>query len=43
MKKELYVIVSETSAFFYTTPPRELLELLKKYGLDFEEKAVFCG
>jgi hypothetical protein len=44
MKKELYVIVSETSAFFYTAPPRELLKLLKKYGLEFvEEKVVFCG
>ena len=44
MKKELNIVVSKNSAFFYTNPPRELLELLKKkFGLNFEEKVVFCG
>jgi hypothetical protein len=43
MKKEIYIVVSKNSAFFYTNPPRELLELLKKFGLNFEEKVVFCG
>jgi hypothetical protein len=43
MKKELNIIVSENSVFFYTAPPKELLNLLKRFGLDFDEKVVFCG
>jgi hypothetical protein len=42
-KKELHIIVSKNSAFFYTAPPKELLKLLKKYGMAFEEKVVYCG
>jgi hypothetical protein len=41
-KKELHIIVSKNSVFFYTNPPKELLDLLKKF-LDFEERVVFCG
>ena len=43
MKKELNIIVSENSVFFYTNPPKELIDLLKRFGLDFEERVVFCG
>jgi hypothetical protein len=42
-KKELHIIVSENSVFFYANPPKELIDLLKRFGLDFEEKVVFCG
>jgi hypothetical protein len=42
-KKELNIIVSENSVFFYTNPPRELLEMLRKLGISFEEKVVYCG
>jgi hypothetical protein len=42
-KKELNIVVSKNSAFFYTNPPRELLHLLRRIGLDFEEKVVYCG
>ena len=42
-KKELNIIVSKNSAFFYTNPPKELLNLLKRFGLDFEEKVIHCG
>jgi hypothetical protein len=42
-KKELHIVVSENSVFFYANPPSELLMLLKKFGLNFEEKVVFCG
>jgi hypothetical protein len=42
-KKELYIVVSENSVFFYTNPPKDLLDLLRRIGLDFEEKVVFCG
>jgi hypothetical protein len=42
-KKELHIIVSKNSVFFYANPPSELLMLLKKFGLNFEEKVVYCG
>jgi hypothetical protein len=44
-KKELHIIVSKNySVFFYTSPPKDLLHLLKRrFGLDFEEKVVYCG
>jgi len=42
-KKELHIIVSENSVFFYANPPSELLMLLKKFGLNFEEKVIYCG
>jgi len=42
-KKELHIIVSENSAFFYTNPPKELLNLLRKLGLEFNEKVIYCG
>jgi hypothetical protein len=43
-KKELNIVVSKNSAFFHTNPPRELLNLLReRFGLDFEEKVIFCG
>jgi hypothetical protein len=42
-KKELHIIVSKNSAFFYNNPPRELLEMLRRLGIDFEEKVVYCG
>jgi len=44
MKKELHIIVSKNySVFFYTSPPRELLEMLRKLGISFEEKVIYCG
>jgi hypothetical protein len=42
-KKELHIIVSKNSIFFYTNPPKDLLHLLKRFGLNFEERVVFCG
>jgi hypothetical protein len=43
-KKELNIIVSENSVFFYTNPPKELLHLLKRrFGLDFKKKVIYCG
>jgi hypothetical protein len=42
-KKELNIIVSKNSAFFYTNPPKELLNLLRKLGLEFNEKVIYCG
>jgi hypothetical protein len=44
MKKELHIIVSKNSVFFYTNPPKDLLHLLKRrFGLNFEEKVLYCG
>jgi hypothetical protein len=44
MGDEVNIIISQNKAFFYTHPPRKLLELLReKYGLQFKEKVIYCG
>jgi len=40
---DVNIILYNNIIFFYQKPPRKLLKLLKKYGLDFEVKVVYCG
>jgi hypothetical protein len=43
MGGEVNIIISQNKAFFYTHPPKKLLKLLRKYGLQFKEKVIYCG
>ena len=40
---EVEAVISSESFFFFTAPPRRLLELLRGLGLEFEEEVVYCG
>jgi hypothetical protein len=42
MEGEVEVVIS-SNVFFFTTPPRRLLELLRELGLEFEEGVTWCG
>jgi len=42
-KDELDIIITQDSIFFLIIPDRELLEELKKQGLDFEGEVILCG
>jgi hypothetical protein len=41
--EDINIIVSPNQVFFYTHPPRKLLKMLRKYGLKFKGKVIYCG
>jgi len=40
---EVDVVISNNEVFFFNIPPKKLIKLLKKYGLEFKEGVVYCG
>jgi hypothetical protein len=40
---EVDAFISPDSVFFFSVPPRTLLDLLRELGLEFEEEVVWCG
>jgi len=41
--EDINIIVSSNQVFFYTIPPKKLLKLLRRYGLKFKGKVIYCG
>jgi hypothetical protein len=41
--EDINIVISNGQVFFYTMPPKKLLRLLKKYGLKFKGKVIYCG
>lgn len=39
---ELNIVIWD-EVFFYQRPPRGLLKLLRRYGLDFGVRVIYCG
>ena len=40
---ELNIIIHGDEVFFYQRPPRGLLKMLRRYGLDFGVRVIYCG
>jgi hypothetical protein len=41
--EEVNIIISNGQVFFYTVPPKKLLKLLRRYGLRFKGRVIYCG